>query len=157
MLREIASLEWAATEVTYEPWIEEEAPLQLSCMSPEVLAKSSFQVDPGVRFVCCEHLIEDLWIDRHTEASSCEKPATDSRSWILVRRGVGGEIRFSRMNAGEKMLWEGLASQKTLLECCESLADSEEAVAALAELGRWTQNGLIKKILKDSLSLNDED
>ncbi|MEO5667696.1 MAG: DNA-binding domain-containing protein [Bdellovibrionota bacterium] len=158
-LESMAALEWASNEVVFEKWIDEVASAQLGSMTADALSASTFATDASVRFVRCEDLIEDLWLERDTlEELAVKASGTNAeKPWILVRRGNGGGIKFLRFSAGEKILWDEISQAQTLAEVCVKIEDSEEACASLAQLGLWSQIGLIKKIGKSSSSENGED
>jgi hypothetical protein len=158
-LAETLALEWAINESLYSPWVDEKAAVQLSELAADDLSRAQFVTDPSVKLVYSPALLEDAWLNRSTSSESglCDIERDSDRPWLLVRRGAQGEIKFTRFNEGERLLWREIQRAQTLTQTCENLSNWNEAVAALSELGGWAQRGLIKEIRISSSSGNDED
>jgi hypothetical protein len=158
-LLECVTLEWMTSEVSFEAWVDERAQERLQSLAPETLAHSIFILDPSVRALRCEVPLEDLWLERHrfeTLRLAGLQPIHSDKPWLFLRRGKNGDIRFLRLSATEKLMWDELSRGRDLSSVCSILEAHEDAASALSQLGYWAQVGLIKDIYQDSSSLTGE-
>ncbi|ABS25761.1 DNA-binding domain-containing protein [Anaeromyxobacter sp. Fw109-5] len=143
-LADLATLEWARSEVFFEAPAQSATHAGFEALGPDTFLGARLELIPAVRLLILDHDAAAVW-RRLEDGDPPLPPATVVTAIAVWRRGY--EVFHARIDLDEAHALEAALADEPLVRVCAWFEDREDpAAAAFAALSSWTDEGWLAAI-----------